>query len=444
MIEASNLELGRMNNDWRHALAKRAESVLTAEDIAGEVAQLPPLEAYYILRDIGPGQALPILLALSPEQLMTCVDLDCWSRHDFTADSLDEWLTAFSQAGPEALAESFFSLDYVVQLLFLAQTVTVFDPDTDEIPPEAEEDGPIRAMTPDGFYLLELKTELKLTLHPFTVLDALYQYDLLATHQLLSEVRVDLAMQIEEEALRLRNGRMEDLGFVSPDEAVNLFSRPGSRKKPSMVRDKTTCGDSIRVPSVYANQRQDGLLAQALSLVTDHDLLAHLEQELVWTINTAIIAYGEKTQDTGKIADLAKRVCDTISLGLESLLVEDGELHITAAGLRAVDLLGIWEISELFKHGFAASLEVQKQVKSALEKPEFREWFELATAKQSEDAGDLLDRAFITALLGRHPLWGGFDMAKPDAVKAFAGRKDLTAATLRLQQVVTHICPPGC
>jgi len=66
------------------------------------------LEAYYIVRDVGFDQALPILLALNHKQLETCVDLDCWNRHDFAVTSLDEWLTAFSLAGPETLAETFF------------------------------------------------------------------------------------------------------------------------------------------------------------------------------------------------------------------------------------------------------------------------------------------------------------------------------------------------
>ena len=429
--------------DQQQELFRQSERLVASTNLADDVARLELLEAYYIVRDIGLGQALPILLNLSSEQLEACVDLDCWNRYDFAADRLDEWLIAFSQAGPEALAEAFFGLDYVVQLLFLAQTVTVYDPDMDKVPSVDEENGPLRAMTPDGFYLLELKTDLVLMLHPFSVLDSLYQYDLLATHQLLSEVRVDLLTQIEEEALRFRNGRMQDLGFVTPDEARFLFSRP--RHSPSISRSGFPVKNAeICLPFVYTERSgEEGLFQQALSLVSDPDFLTRLQQELVWTINTAIIAYGEKTQDTGQIVDIAKRVRDTVSLGLESLLYQRDPaclLGDTVADL-AVEFLELWSVSDLFQHGFAASEDLQKETRQALQNPCLQAWFDLETAQQTEAPGDLLDRAFITAILGRHPLQSGFELTHPDAVKAFFSLADLDVARVRLKRLVARICP---
>ncbi len=447
MSDNKIIELTPFRADLTRALARRGERLLAAPDLADEVAALEPLEAYYIVREIGLDQSLAILLQLSPEQLEACVDLDCWSRYDFAADSLDEWLSAFALAGPEALAQGFFALDYVVQLLFLAQTVTVYDPDMDEVPPQDEEDenAPVRAMTPDGFYLLELKSQLAFRTHPFTVLDALYQYDLTATHQLLSEVRVDLPSQIEEEALRFRNGRMQDIGFVTPEEADILFSRPGPQ--PPLARPQQPQESPVtRVPSVYAVPFTDStLLQQALALISDQAGLARLEQELVWVINSAIIAYGEKTQDTKQITDIAERVRDTICLGLESLIARQ-EPQVPPAGpeavTRAADLLAARYMSDLFRHGFAATQGLQREVRQALQEPAFRAWYHLADTEQSEESGDRLQRAFVAGLLGRHPLRSGFDLAHPEAVKAFACLADIDVAHLRLKQLVRQIlCP---
>ncbi|MBW6521560.1 MAG: hypothetical protein K0A99_11235 [Desulfoarculaceae bacterium] len=429
--------------DLTRALTRRGERLLAATDLAEQVEALEPLEAYFIVREIGLNQALPILLELSPEQLEACVDLDCWSRYDFAVDSLDEWLTAFSLAGPEALASAFFSLDYVVQLLFLAQTVTVYDPDSDEISPEDEEDGPLRAMTPDGFYLLELKTELVLKVHPFTVLDALYQYDLSASHQLLSNVRVDLPMQIEEEALRFRNDRMQDIGFVPPEEAASLFSPPDFRQP--LSRPQRPAGSALtRVPSVYAGPFiETTLLQQALSLITDQETLSRLEQEIVWTINSAIIAYGEKTQEIKQITDIAGRVRDTICLGLESLISKKDPacpLDSPEAAAKAADLLNDWYVSDLFRHGFAAVQGLQKEARKALGDPLFRTWYELSDVNQSEESGDLMARAFVAGLLGRHPLCSGYDLARAGEVKAFACLAEIDAAHVRLQRLVAGIC----
>ena len=446
MSDKKIIELTPFRVDLTRAMARRGERLLASTDLAAEVADLEPLEAYYIVREIGLDQALPILLELSQEQLEACVDLDGWNRYDFAADNLDDWLKAYALAGHEALARSFFALSYVVQLLFLSQTVTVYDPDTDQIPPEDEEQETPRVVTPDGFFTLELKTELALKIHPYTLLDALYQYDPAAAHQLLRGVRVDLSTQLEEEALRFRNGRMQDLGFAGPDEAALLFSRPSAGEPLPRALDQNPLDSGhIRVPSVYAEPLSETtLLEQSLSLITDQDSLSRLEQEIVWTINSAIIAYGEKTQDIKQISDIAERVRDTISLGLEALLVvqePDTPLDGSAA-VKASDLLKVWSITDLFRHGFAATIDLQQEVQQALREPGFRDWYELADTEQSEQAdemGDRLERAFVIALQGHHPLRGGFDPADAARVMAFSCLAEIKTAQVHLKRLVGKI-----
>ncbi len=141
--------------------------------------------------------------------------------------------------------------------------------------------------------------------------------------------------------------------------------------------------------------------------------------------------------------DIAERVRDTISLGLESLLAQQEPncpLDCAAAPAKASELLGVWCITDLFRHGFAATLGLQKEVRQALREPRFRAWYDLPDTKQSEEPGDRLERAFVTALLGRHPLRGGFDPAKAEAVKAFACLTDINVAHVRLKRLVAQIC----
>jgi hypothetical protein len=435
------IELTPFRADLTRALARRGERLLAAPDLAAEVADLEPLEAYYIVREIGLDLALPILLALRPEQLEVCIDLDCWHRSDFGPERLDEWLAAFALAEPTAMAKAFFSLDLVVQLLYLAQTVTVYDPDTDEVAPADEERRMVRAITPDGFFLLELRTELDLKIHPFAVLDALYQVDASAAFQLLSDIRVDLPMQIEEEALRFRNGRLQDLGFGGPDEAAVLFSRPSQRQPAPRLGQNLD--RNLRVPAVYAAPLQEtSLLQRALSLITDRQSLARLEQELVCTINSAIIGYGEKTREISQITDITERVRDTVSLGLEVLLAaEEGSCSppTAATAAQAAELLAVWSIAELFRHGFGATLVLQKEAHQALAAPGFRAWYDLPDSQQSDEPTDRLDRAFVAALLGRHPLRGGVASAKAEEVKAFTCRAEINGALARLHRLVARL-----
>ena len=442
MTDNNIIELTPFRAKLTRSLARRGERLLASANLAEEVANLEPLEAYYIVKEIGLNQALPILLELNHEQLQAGIDLDCWNRYDFVTESLDEWLTSFAQAGAETLARSFLSLDYVVQLLFLTQNITVYDPDMDQVPElDDEENDTSRAMTPDGFYLLELKVGTALKIHPFALLDALYGYDSESTHRLLSEVRVDLPTQIEEEALRFRNGRMQDLGFATPDEAAILFSRPPMRPPP---RSLELLDSSVtRLPSVYAGPLiETTLLQQAMSIITDQKCLARLEQEIVWAINSAITAYGEKTQDIKQITNIAERVRDTISLGLESLIAQqepgnppDG----AAAAAKAVELLDIWGINDLFRHGYAATLDLQKEAQQALHEPRIQAWYNLADTEQSDEPADRQERAFLAALLGRHPMRGGFDLAGAEKIKAFSCLTEIDVAKVRLQRLVANL-----
>ncbi len=68
---------------------------------------LEPLEAYFIVKEVGLESALPILKAATPEQLQAFVDLDCWVNSTPDAIELDGWLSAFASEGPEALASAF-------------------------------------------------------------------------------------------------------------------------------------------------------------------------------------------------------------------------------------------------------------------------------------------------------------------------------------------------
>jgi hypothetical protein len=441
MSDNNIIELTPFRADLARALTRRGERLLAAADLADEVAALEPLEAYYLVRELGLEQALPILRELNHEQLQACLDLDCWNRYDFAAENLDEWLAPFAAIDAETLAQTFLSLDYVLQLLFLTQTVTVYDPDADQIPAEDEERDTVRAMTPDGFYLLELKPDLTLKVHPFTLLDALYQYDSTATHRLLSEVRVELPTQVEEEALRFRSGRMEDLGFATPTEAIALFSRPPSRQP--LPRPQDPLDNAItRLPSVYAAPlTETTLLQQALSLVTEQKNLSRLEQELIWTINSAVIAYGEKPQDIEHITAIVARVRDTVSLGLESLLAQEEppcSPEEAEAPTKAADLLEIWPMTDLFRHGYGATLILQEEVRRALAESRFAAWYNLADTEQSDEPADRLERAFVAGLLNRHPLSGGFDPGNAESMRAFAHLEEIAAARARLKRLVSH------
>ena len=431
-------ELTRFRADLTRALTRRGARLLEAVDQAGEVGALEPLEAYLIARELGLDHARPLLLHLTEDQLQACVDLSSWHHYEFQTTALGEWLAPFADEGATALAQTFFALDIEVQILFLAQTLVVYSFADDQIP-EDELEEKIRAMTPDSLYLLELKDEESMPINPLGLVGALYQHDADGARRLISAVRWEMPSQIEEEALRIRSGRMHELGFVTPDEAAVLFTPPRNQPPPRSLEPQECA--VTRLPALYAQLLgESNLLVRALALITDPSHLCRLEQELVWAINTAIIAYGETPRDIEHVADIAMRVRDTISLGLESLLANDGaEPHPSSDADLAVGLMKEWSMRDLFRHGYAATVPLQQEIKQALRLPHFHEWYNLPEMEQSDEPDDRLDRAFIRAQLGRHPLVGGFDPSATDRMRAFANLAEISAAQTRLQRLIIRV-----
>lgn len=435
-------ELTRFRADLTRALARRGSRLLESPNMAAEVAALEPLEAYFIARELGLDQARPLLLHLTEDQLQSCIDLTCWHHYDFQVSALAEWLGTFAEEGATALARTFFALDLEVQILFLAQTLTIYSFEDDQIPdPEEELEEKTRAMTPDSLYLLEITSEAPMPINVLGLVGALYQFDAEQAGGLITTVRWEMPSLIEEEALRFRSNRMHELGFVAAEEATILFSPPRDLPPPRSLEPEECA--VTRLPALYAQLLgESNLLVQALALITDQASLCRLEQELVWTINTAIIAYGETPKDIEYVADIALRVRDTISLGLEILLARqnpgaapDGDTDAR----QAVILMKEWSMRDLFRHGYAAVRALRQEVEKAMRLPMVQAWYDLPELEQSDEPSDRLDRAFIRAQLGRHPLLGGFDPANAGRVRAFTSVADINAAQTRLQQLLSRL-----
>lgn len=432
-------ELTRFRANLTRSLTRRGERLLEAKDPARLVAALEPLEAYFIARELGLDQARPILAHYTPEQVQACVDLSCWHHYDFQAAELGGWLMAIAGDDPTAMARTFLALDPEVRYLFLAQTVKVYSFEDDQIPDDESEET-LRAMTPDSRYLLErIDGEQGVECNPLGLVGALYQHDPAAAEHLLTAVRWDMRSQIEEDALRFRSGRMDELGFVAPDEAAVLFTSPPSQPPPRVTEPAE--GAVTLLPALYARQvGESNLFVQTLALITDPGYLARLEQELVWTINSAIVAYGETPRDIDHVSEIAIRVRDTISLGLARLLAKEGQDPESAsAPAPAVTLLWSWSLADLFRHGYVALRALRQEVNQAVALPRVHEWYQLPETEQTDELADRLDREFVRALLSPHPLLGGFDLAHSDRVRAFATLHEISAAEARLKRLMLRL-----
>ena len=58
--------LSRLNADVSRALARRGRQMLVADDAAKQIAALEPLETYFMIKELGVGEAAPSARSGSP------------------------------------------------------------------------------------------------------------------------------------------------------------------------------------------------------------------------------------------------------------------------------------------------------------------------------------------------------------------------------------------
>ncbi|MBI3180174.1 MAG: hypothetical protein HYZ27_10960, partial [Deltaproteobacteria bacterium] len=188
------IELSRFRAQLSRALQRRGKRLLESPE---QITALAPLEAYFMIKELGVGDAGPLLLQVSGEQLRTFVDLDCWKGDQPDIVEIDAWLAPFAALGAEALARAFLSLDLELQVLVLAESLHIHDAG-DEEPPEPSPGAP-RSTTPDRYFIIDAMAADEREVHPFRLVEALYAHDVNEAFRLLTAARAELRSPLEEE-----------------------------------------------------------------------------------------------------------------------------------------------------------------------------------------------------------------------------------------------------
>lgn len=398
--------------------------------MAREVQQLEPLEAYFVVKELGVESATPLLRHVSKNQLQAFVDLDCWRGDHPEADELDAWLAPFAAEGSPVLARAFLSLDEELQVVFLARSLRIFAEREDEVPDRAV--GVSRKTTPDQFFVLEVPQKSDREVDLFVLVEALYAEDVNEAFRLLTAARWELLSPLEEQAHRFRQGRLEDLGFPPRDEALALLSPPP--RQPRFPHGRGAPVVPTALPALYAGALETtSLLTAALAHIDDPTLLEALENEYVVCVNTAVVAFDESPYDLAHVRRVVRRVRDTVSIGLETLITAKEASQSDSA--TAAGLLRQWSMSDLFRQGYAELQTLAEPAHRLANDPVIATWLAPVAVEEQDYGPDRLDREFLRGLLARFPEHGGFDPAQPTRRASFASREELGAAATRFDEV---------
>ena len=428
-----------IERDIERALAKRGKALLEAPDLAKQVADLEPLEAYFMVKELGLESAVLILLAASEEQLKAFVDLDCWTNDVISIDDLDAWLAPFAAIGPEPLVDAFLNLDEEIQHVFLRDNLLIFERLDKEGPmPGTGRDVP-RLETPDDLFVLERASEDERDreVDVFALVKALYAHDMQLGYRLIMTCLHEFESGSVEDAFHFRQGRLADLGFPTPSDAASLLQAPS--QTPSRTGRLFSREPWGHLPAIYARALSEGtLFANAMKRIQDEDFIAELEREWVAICNASFVAFRETPGSVAVARSMMNFVSSTLSLGLESMIRNHQPNKVEAdADVLSSALMFVqnWTLRDVFRAGFSHLKELQTDTRRVLEDPVFSHWATQPDKDGDEYTQERRERAFVIGLAKARPLLCGEDAIHPKRGRPFGTLAEVHQAAAQLAEI---------
>jgi hypothetical protein len=370
---------------------RQVDALLSAPDPAAAVGALSVPELFFLVHDVGLGEAGDLVALATPEQIRGCLDLELWDRDRLQDEAVRPWLSALLDIGPDKLGEVWAGLDPELAALLLARWTRIHDLSLGEEVPE-ESERPI-VTTPDTFFALEILADDDADVRQVhQLVDHLYRADMQLARHTLMAARSEPTVELEEMSYRWRSGRLADLGYVDFHEALEVFRPldPGSIAIGEGTADQVgdvALGDEARVPRSLPAALADPLggrafLAATLDRIGEADELERLQAAFAYLVNRVLSASRVAPGDAERVGEGAAYAAATLSLGLET--VARGDVDRAAEALRTVSL------ARLHRAGFTLSLRLARLAR--------------ALAPRAVTAPDA-DRELLAALLGPRPLF---------------------------------------
>jgi hypothetical protein len=200
---------------------QKLDWILSRPDPAEFVTALAPQEFYYWLRDIGRGDAYPLLEFATRTQLQALTDIDAWHRHELSVPRWLEWLDLALANDVDTGLRFLKAQDDTTYAWLFSGDIQVLpaDTDLDAIPDELA-----FFQTPDGMYVVTVPREHPLEDRMPQLLRMLWAADMDRARTLFQQVQFELNTASADELERFRSARLQDLGFEPHDVALEVFS----------------------------------------------------------------------------------------------------------------------------------------------------------------------------------------------------------------------------
>ncbi|MEE4262140.1 MAG: DUF6178 family protein [Desulfobacteraceae bacterium] len=346
------------------------------------VHSFPEQDLYFLIHDIGPEDALPLLSLASDKQWEHIVDLEAWQRDQIDVNSVSRWLGLLLDADPNRFIRWFLEqkLEFIEFYLYKNIEVRVMEHDQD--PSELGRD----FFSLDNNYFIRFvdkpvqdetdqvgDDQRKNFLTKF--IEHLADFDHRTYQHVMLEAAHVLPAESEEKCYHWRNVRLAEKGFLPFDEAVGIYQpiKPQDIGKYRIDRraDSDDALFALRV-SHYPMRllKEDNHFTRALATLAGSPELPGIQAEFASLCNRIIVADHKTVRDRQELRQIVKKACGFISLGLERLVRDQADLEPH----RAAELFIKYPLTQIFRVGFGGVLNLKWQA----EKWADQSWFAAA------------------------------------------------------------------
>ena len=338
---------------------KALEVVLESPRPVTLVQSLAEEDLFWLVQEIGPEDALPILSLASNDQWQHLLDLEVWTKDRLDIDSATRWLHLLLKADPERFLIWGLREQSELIELQLSKQVQVRIREEDESPSEFDEG----FFSFDGIFYIRINDDrYEQTIREF--IERLAEYDLDRFRQLLLELAGVLPAELEEGLYRLKRVRLAEKGFLPFEEAVGIYQYldPNSLFEREPQHSKTATEHPVSVSTSLLMQTQN-LFYVSLKRIEDSRILQQLQIEFAGMCNQIICADSLVVRNKEHLADVVRKACGYVSIGLEEVTGGDPQ--------KAARLLQKFSLQHIFRVGYGTALKLRWKTEKWLR----RSWF---------------------------------------------------------------------
>jgi hypothetical protein len=321
------------------------------------VQQLPELEVFLTVKEIGERDSLELISLTTPEQFLYLLDLDFWKRDQLDPEKILNWMEILLESGERKVTQFIQSTDPEFIALLLKKFLHVTTLEGEHL----EGMDRISLFTLDQFYFVDFKgKKTGEVFEPF--LRILYRIQGEGYRRLMESLVCEIESELEETGYHLRNSRLSDYGFPDFEESLEIyhFVNPESlilEERPLKVRvqEEIEKGSSI----FYLTHQNEGpFFSSILSKIDDPHEQDRLKQEITALCNKAIVAETIDLSNIAAMERVVKKVYHTLNLGIQ-YLSKGNEI-------KGFEILQSLPIQRLFQCGVGTTLLLRKKAESIL------------------------------------------------------------------------------